>query len=62
MNSEIYNLSLTLAEAVLIGAFLDGAMEQYESASLEERQDPGLQLMYSTCKRLRPYLPVMKVD
>ena len=55
--SEIIRLSLTPAEGLLIGVFLDGAIEQYEAASIEERQDADLQTMYEMCKRLRPFLP-----
>jgi hypothetical protein len=57
--AEIIRLSLTPTEGLLIGVFLDGAIEQYESASPEERNDPDLQKMYDICKRLRPYLPVV---
>lgn len=53
----LIRLSLTPAEGMLIGVFLDGAIEQYEAASIEERQDADLQAMYEMCKRLRPYLP-----
>ena len=56
-NNEIIRLSLTPTEGLLIGVFIDGAMEQYEAASVEERQDPDLQRMYDICKRLRPFLP-----
>lgn len=55
--SEIIRLSLTPAEGLLIGVFLDGAMEQYEAASIEERQDSDLQAIYEMCKRIRPFLP-----
>lgn len=55
--SELIRLSLTPVEGLLIGVFLDGAMEQYEAASIEERQDSDLQAMYDMCKRLRPFLP-----
>jgi hypothetical protein len=55
--AELIRLSLTPAEGLLIGVFLDGAMEQYESASVEERQDADLQAMYEMCKRIRPFLP-----
>lgn len=55
--SELIRLSLTPAEGFLIGVFLDGAMEQYEAASIEERQDSDLQAVYDMCKRLRPFLP-----
>jgi hypothetical protein len=57
MNTEIIRLSLTPTEGLLIGTFLDGAMEQYEAASIEERQDADLQAMYEMCKRIRPFLP-----
>lgn len=55
--SEIIRLSLTPSEGLLIGVFLDGAMEQYEAASIEDRQDTDLQAMYEMCKRIRPFLP-----
>lgn len=55
--AEIIRLALTPSEGLLIGVFLDGAMEQYESASIEERQDTDLQAMYDMCKRIRPFLP-----
>lgn len=37
---SLIRLSLTPTEGLLIGVFLDGAIEQYEAASVEERQDP----------------------
>lgn len=55
--AEIIRLSLTPAEGLLIGVFLDGAMEQYEASSIEDRQDADLQAMYDMCKRIRPFLP-----
>lgn len=55
--AELIRLSLTPAEGLLIGVFLDGAMEQFEAASIEERQDADLQAMYDMCKRIRPFLP-----
>lgn len=55
--AELIRLSLTPTEGLLIGTFLDGAMEQVEAASPEERQDADIQAMYEMCKRLRPYLP-----
>lgn len=53
----IIRLSLTPVEGLLIGTFLDGAIEQYEAATIEERQDEDLVRMYEICKRIRPYLP-----
>lgn len=55
--ADLIRLSLTPSEGLLIGVFLDGAMEQYEAASIEERQDTDLQAMYDMCKRIRPFLP-----
>jgi len=60
--SELIRLSLTPTEGLLIGTFLDGAMEQYEAASVEERQDPDLQMMCDMCKRIRPYLPKVESE
>lgn len=55
--AELIRLSLTPTEGLLLGVFLDSAMEQVESASVEERQDGDIQTMYDMCKRLRPFLP-----
>lgn len=55
--SELIRLSLTPAEGMLLGSFIDGFTEQYEGASVEERQDADLIVAYDMCKRLRPYLP-----
>jgi len=57
---QIIRLDLNFQEGLLIGTFLDGAMEQYEAASIEERHDPDIQMMYDICKKLRPLLPVAK--
>ena len=57
---NLIRLSLTQGEGLLIGSFIDGFIEQYESSSVEERQDKDLQMAYEMCKRLRPFLP--KVD
>lgn len=58
---SLIRLSLTPAEGLLIGSFIDGFMEQYEASSVEERQDKDLQVAYGMCLKLRPYLPSVKV-
>jgi hypothetical protein len=55
--AELIRLSLTHMEGIMLGAFLDSAMEQVEAASVEERQDGDIQMMYDMCKRLRQFLP-----
>lgn len=55
--AELIRISLTPAEGMMIGVFLDVAMEQVEAASIEERQDADIQAMYEMCKRIRPFLP-----
>lgn len=56
-NKELIRLTLTPMEGLLIGTMLDAAMEQYEAASVEERNDPDLVLAYDIWKRVRPFLP-----
>jgi len=61
MNAEplIYNFSFNQQEALLLSSMVEAAMEQYESASFEERQDADLQAAYAIWSHLHDRLPRM---
>lgn len=57
MSENLIRLTLTPAEGLMIGVMIDAAIEQFEAASIEERNDPDMIVAYDIWKRLRPYLP-----
>ena len=57
---NLIRLTLTPTEGLMIGTLLDAVIEQHASASIEERNDPGIARMYDICTRIRPFLPKVK--
>jgi len=60
MEDGIIRLSLTPAEGLLIGLMLDAAIEQYEAASFEERNDEDIKRAHSIWLNVRRYLPSLE--
>ena len=55
--NQIIRLTLTPQEGVMIAVMLQAAVEQYEVASIEERNDPDMVVAYEIWTKLLKLLP-----
>jgi len=55
--SQLIRLTLTPQEGIMIAVMLRAAADQYESASIEERNDPDMIAAYDIWMKILKFLP-----